>query len=115
MDAEQMTRYIIAAGIASKPDAGFEQLVLFAQLDAQYRAAIQADTCYPRMLITQLRTITDDETATARLFMAIMVARDKLRMAPSTGSHPGGKPVSGARRQRRVEGPGTRRTDEQQR
>ena len=71
--------------------------MLFAQLNAEHRAAIQADTCYPRMLITQLRTITDDETATGRLFLVTMTARDKLRMAPATGSHAGAKPAGGKR------------------
>ena len=85
MEPDALTQYILAARCAADPNATLEHIVQFANLDKKFRSECEAGTIDRRTLFTHLGTITDDETAPARLGAVISIATDKLRLKPAGG------------------------------
>jgi hypothetical protein len=106
MNATDMTRYIIAATTAARPDATVDQLVQFAMLDQAFRDGCDAGTASRRALQAQLSAISEDTASPGRLSGLITVARDKLRLVPASGTKGGagsaGAAGGGAQRRRRM-------------
>jgi hypothetical protein len=80
MDADQMTRLILATGLASQPGASLDHLTEFLTLDQMLRAEQENDHDAMRRIIRHLRTIDPDRAARGRFQAALWNARQKCRI-----------------------------------
>lgn len=105
MHTDDMTRLILSAALAVRPEASAEQLAEFMALDQAFTAECHAGRADRSHLFSHLQTIDPGPSATGRLRNALWIARHKCKVRipkPTKPAGAGGAGGGGAQRRKRV-------------
>ena len=104
MNADLMTRLILATGLAVRSDASIDQLAEFATLDQVLRAELEGDDTTMHRLFRHLQTLDPDRTAKGRFQGALRTARQKCRIRLPKATAGASTAGSGTQRAKRSKG-----------